>query len=524
MSRGLVYQRSGIKVVAPSTPYDAKGLLISSIRDNNPVLFMEHKLLYRIKGHVPEEMYTIPLGKAEVKREGKDLTIIAYSIMTQRALEAAAVLEKEGIDVEIIDPRSLKPFDLETINQSVMKTGRVLIVHEAPKTGGFGAEIAALITEGEAFDCLDAPIKRLAGRDIPIPYNRTLERAAVPQVEDIVREARRLAQEGGRMPTEIIMPKVDMVQDTGVFVEWLKKEGERVKQGEPLFVIMSDKAAIEIEAPAEGILAGCSAKKDDVIPVAQTIGYILQEGETLPKPETIKSPKALSFKEALPADFPFAKEDTTSAVAPTKDEKTIIRATPLARKTAKEHQIDLSNIKGRGERGRIHQADVLAYLENRSKVEQTYKPDTSALPPIPIPEARIKNKIPLVGARKIIAERMRLSASQIPHFYESIHVNAGELIRLQKILEPTIQSKHQLKLTYTCVLALAVSRTLMLHPNFNASLVGDEIIQWEDIHIGIATALEDNLVVPVVRNTQTKNLLEITKEINRLTAAAKERN
>ncbi len=325
------------------------------------------------------------------------------------------------------------------------------------------------------------------------------------------------------MPTEIIMPKVDMVQDTGVFVEWLKKEGERVKQGEPLFVIMSDKAAIEIEAPAEGILAGCSAKKDDVIPVAQTIGYILQEGETLPKPETIKSPKALSFKEALPADFPFAKEDTTSAVAPTKDEKTIIRATPLARKTAKEHQIDLSNIKGRGERGRIHQADVLAYLENRSKVEQTYKPDTSALPPIPIPEARIKNKIPLVGARKIIAERMRLSASQIPHFYESIHVNAGELIRLQKILEPTIQSKHQLKLTYTCVLALAVSRTLMLHPNFNASLVGDEIIQWEDIHIGIATALEDNLVVPVVRNTQTKNLLEITKEINRLTAAAKER-
>jgi len=186
----------GIKVVAPSTPYDAKGLLISSIRDNNPVLFMEHKLLYRIKGHVPEEMYTIPLGKAEVKREGKDLTIIAYSIMTQRALEAAAVLEKEGIDVEIIDPRSLKPFDLETINQSVMKTGRVLIVHEAPKTGGFGAEIAALITEGEAFDCLDAPIKRLAGRDIPIPYNRTLERAAVPQVEDIVREARRLAQEG----------------------------------------------------------------------------------------------------------------------------------------------------------------------------------------------------------------------------------------------------------------------------------------------------------------------------------------
>ena len=186
----------GIKVVAPSTPYDAKGLLIASIQDNNPIIFMEHKLLYRLKGQVPEEHYIIPLGKAEVKRVGKDITIIAYSIMAQRSLEAAKILEKEGIDVEVIDPRTLKPLDIETINQSIMKTGRVLIVHEAAKTGGFGGELAASIAEGEAFDCLDAPITRLAGRDIPIPYNRILEKASVPQVEDIVREARRLATEG----------------------------------------------------------------------------------------------------------------------------------------------------------------------------------------------------------------------------------------------------------------------------------------------------------------------------------------
>jgi pyruvate/2-oxoglutarate/acetoin dehydrogenase E1 component len=186
----------GIKVVAPATPYDAKGLLTASIRDNNPVLFLEHKVLYRTKGQVPEDYYTIPLGKAEVKRQGKDLTIVTYSIMTLRALEAAEELAKEGIDVEVIDLRTLKPLDEETILNSVSKTGRVLVLYEAPKTGGFGAEVCALIGDSPAFDRLDAPIARLAGRDIPIPYNRILERASVPQVEDIVARARAVATEG----------------------------------------------------------------------------------------------------------------------------------------------------------------------------------------------------------------------------------------------------------------------------------------------------------------------------------------
>jgi len=186
----------GIKVVAPATPYDAKGLLVSAIRDNNPVIFMEHKLLYRTKGPVPEDLYNIPFQTAEVKRKGLDLTIIAISIMVPRALEAASLLAAEGIDVEVVDPRTLKPLDTETILQSVSKTGRVLLVHEAPVTGGFGGELAAVIATGAAFDRLDAPIRRLGGKDIPIPYNRGLEKAAVPQVEDIVRVARELAREG----------------------------------------------------------------------------------------------------------------------------------------------------------------------------------------------------------------------------------------------------------------------------------------------------------------------------------------
>ena len=184
----------GLKVVMPSTPYDVKGLLISSIRDNNAVVFVEHKLLYKTKGPVPEEPYTIPLGQSEVKRKGKDLTIVATSIMVSKSLAAAEQLAKEGIEVEVVDPRTLRPLDAEPIIQSVIKTGRVLIVHEAVKTGGFGGELAAVIAESKAFGYLDAPIVRLAGRDMPIPYNRNLELNTVPQIEDIIAKARDIVQ------------------------------------------------------------------------------------------------------------------------------------------------------------------------------------------------------------------------------------------------------------------------------------------------------------------------------------------
>jgi pyruvate dehydrogenase E1 component beta subunit len=186
----------GIKVVAPSTPADVKGLLVASIRDSNPVVFMEHKLLYRSKGPVPEDLYTVPLSKTDIKREGRDLTIVAYSIMVPRALEAAETLAGEGIEIEVVDPRTLDPLDTEPIVRSVSKTGRVLIVHEAPVTCGVGGELAAVIAASDAFDYLDAPIRRLAGRNVPVPYNRELEAAAVPQVGDIVSAARALALEG----------------------------------------------------------------------------------------------------------------------------------------------------------------------------------------------------------------------------------------------------------------------------------------------------------------------------------------
>jgi pyruvate/2-oxoglutarate/acetoin dehydrogenase E1 component len=184
----------GLKVVAPSNPYDAKGLLLSAIQEDNPVIFVEHKLLYKEKGSVPEEMYTIPLSQSHVIQEGKHLTLVATSVMVPRSLEAARQLSQEGIEVEIIDPRTLKPMDDAPIIESVKKTGRALIVHEAVKTGGFGGEIVSRIVESEAFDYLEAPVRRLASLDIPVPYNRMLEYNMIPQVENIIDEARNLAQ------------------------------------------------------------------------------------------------------------------------------------------------------------------------------------------------------------------------------------------------------------------------------------------------------------------------------------------
>lgn len=184
----------GLKVVVPSNPYDAKGLLLSAVDDDNPIIFVENKLLYKTKGDVPEEMYRIPLGQAKVVREGTHLTLIATSVMVNRALEVAGKLAEEGIEIEIIDPRTIRPLDSETIIKSVKKTGKAMIVHEAVKFGGFGGEILSTIVESEAFNYLEAPVRRLGGLDIPIPYNRNLEHHAVPQVQNIMEEARKLAR------------------------------------------------------------------------------------------------------------------------------------------------------------------------------------------------------------------------------------------------------------------------------------------------------------------------------------------
>ncbi|MDP1712498.1 MAG: alpha-ketoacid dehydrogenase subunit beta [Candidatus Nanopelagicaceae bacterium] len=182
----------GLKVVIPSSPYEAKGLLLSSIDDPNPVIFLEHKLLYKVPGRepVPEGAYRIPLGVSRVLREGKDLTVVATGIMVSRAMAAAEELDKEGLTLTIIDPRTISPLDMDPVYASLEKTGRLMVVQEAPEHGGFLNEVIARVATGPSLGHLIAPVSRLAGMNIPIPYAPQLEKAAVPQIPDIVRVAR----------------------------------------------------------------------------------------------------------------------------------------------------------------------------------------------------------------------------------------------------------------------------------------------------------------------------------------------
>lgn len=183
----------GLKLVAPSTPYDAKGLIKSAIRDNNPVLYFEHKYLYRhIKDEVPEDDYAVPIGQAEIKRPGKDISLITYGSMIHFSLEAAENLAKKGVEVEVVDLRSLLPFDKQMILDSVKKTNKVMIVHEATLTGGIGGEVAAVISR-EAFEYLDAPIVRVASIDTPVPYSAPLEEYFMPDSKKIIAELWELA-------------------------------------------------------------------------------------------------------------------------------------------------------------------------------------------------------------------------------------------------------------------------------------------------------------------------------------------
>jgi len=181
----------GLKVVVPSQPADVKGLIKTAIRDDNPVLFFQHKKLFSQTGPVPDEEYLIPFGKGHIRREGRDISLITYSRMAYLSLEAADQLAKEEIDVEVIDLRSLKPLDFELISESVKKTNNVLIVHEACLTGGFGGEIAARIGE-ELFDDLDAPVTRIGAKDVPIPFSPLMENFVLPQVSDIVDGVKRV--------------------------------------------------------------------------------------------------------------------------------------------------------------------------------------------------------------------------------------------------------------------------------------------------------------------------------------------
>jgi pyruvate dehydrogenase E2 component (dihydrolipoamide acetyltransferase) len=328
------------------------------------------------------------------------------------------------------------------------------------------------------------------------------------------------------MKAEVIMPKVDMDQETGTLVEWLKQEGDAVKKGEPLFVILTSKAAIEIEAPETGILRGVTAKKDDVVPVTEVIAYIVSPDEKFEAPAAKTEPTATPVVAVSPVAVEQTKSETSQTVIVAGDASQV-RATPLARAIAREKGLDLTTVSGRGSRGRIYKADVLSALEKGAGTVVS-KPGVvtgaaAGVPAlqIPLPSARIRERIPMKGIRTVIAQRLSYSWSTIPHIYETVAINMEEVVRLRERVNTVIQEQTGLKVSYTAILALAVSRLLPKHPFLNSSFTGEEIIVWDDVNLGIATSLEDYLIVPVVRSAQEKNLESLVKEMNRLLDAAR---
>jgi len=330
------------------------------------------------------------------------------------------------------------------------------------------------------------------------------------------------------------MPKVDMVMDNGTFVEWLKKEGDTVKKGESIFVLLTDKATIEAESPADGILAGLTAKNDDVIPVTTVIGYVLAPGEKLPeKAPTTQAPAAAAPAAQAPTPMPAPVLVTPAPVAPpapapseataplqTPASTSGVRATPLARAMAKEMGINLAQVPGRGPRGRIYKADIEDYWK---QVPQAAFAAPTALPsqPVSLPNARVRERIPLKGIRGIIAQRMSYSYQTIPHIFETVTVDMTELVHLREKVAPALLEATGQKVTYTAILVQAVSRVLKHYPTLNSSLAGDEVVVWDDVHMGVATSLEDYLIVPVVRDADKKDLKTIVADMGRLLNAAR---
>jgi pyruvate dehydrogenase E2 component (dihydrolipoamide acetyltransferase) len=316
------------------------------------------------------------------------------------------------------------------------------------------------------------------------------------------------------MPTPIIMPKVDMVMEKGTFGEWLLKEGEAVEKGQGLFVIYTDKASIEVEAPDSGVLSNLAAQPNDEIPISTVIGYIVHVGETLPTAAPALEPAASPTFEPTPQ--PVETHATPGEIPGDAS----VRATPLARNLARELQLDLRQVPGSGPRGRIHRADVERFAEHAKPLVDTLPERTSPID-LPLPAARLKTRVTLKGAQKIIAERMAFSSSTIPHILFSLDVDMSEASRMRQKLHASYQQRLGFGLSFTAIIARAVVTALQLHPSLNSSFAGGDVYLWESVHLGIATEVEENLVVPALREAQTMSLEAMASEIHALVEKAR---
>jgi len=296
------------------------------------------------------------------------------------------------------------------------------------------------------------------------------------------------------MVTEVVMPKMGQTMERGTIIKWLKKDGEEVKKGEPLLEIETDKTTIEVEARDSGTLK-ILAQEGEEVPIAKTIAYIIKKGE--PAPE-------VKISEQLKP-----KEGEAAAVRR-------VKASPLARKIAKEEGVDLTQVMGTGPGGRITKEDVLAYLKRRAEVS----PAEAVSAEFVQAEYEV---VPMSSMRRAIAMKMVKSKMQVPHFYVSVQVDMTEAARLREGLNSVIETKSGVRLSFTHLLVKAVASALEKYPQLNATVEDDEVRIWKDINIGIAVSLEDGLIVPVLRGANKLDLFEITSRVSELVAKARKK-
>ena len=353
----------GLKVIEPATPHDAKGLLLAAIADPDPVMIFEHKLLYKMKGPVPEGHYIVPIGSAEVRRQGRDLTIVASAIMVHKALDAAATLAEEGIEAEVIDLRSLRPIDwpdADPQRQEDRSAALRLRRRESPRDRG-GDQRRHRGERGLRLPRRTDPPAR--GRRLPDPLQPgPREGRGAPGGGYSRGVAQTRPAQDLTMPTEVILPRVDMDMTTGKIARWYVEEGQRIEKGKPLFEIETDKAAMEIEAPVSGIVRDIAAATGQDMPVGQAVAWIFAADEPY-RPHAAGAPaatRASSEPVAAPSLQALAPEQPESAPA-----DPLPRATPLARRLARESGVDLAAAAGSGPRGRIQSGDILALVDAR---------------------------------------------------------------------------------------------------------------------------------------------------------------
>ncbi len=512
----------GIKVVAPATVADAAGLLRSAIRDDDPVLYLEHKRLYRSLRISDAEWEAasecVPLGQARRVRAGSDVSLVAYGGATPLVEQAASELASEGIDADVLDLRTLAPLDMGAILDSVERTGRLLIAHEANRTGGFGGEIAAEVAE-RGFLHLARPICRIAAKDAPVPYAPELEAEHLPSVAEIVEAARKLARQkkersgyhSRTVPTDVILPQMGESITEGTITKWRVPVGEMVSRDDPLFDMATDKVDTEVPAALSGRLVEILVPEGHTVEVNTVVGRIAAEGEDWTPGE-----------EATPEPDP-----TPASPEPKPEPKPgRPRSSPLVRKMAREHGIHLADLTGSGEGGRITRQDILDHLAtSEDAVEEADPPAPAPVEadlPAPAPAAREGDRAePLTPMRRAIAEHMVRSRRTSAHVTTVFEVDMSRVVAARAARREEMRRRYGIKLTLTPYFATAVIEALAGFPVMNASLDEDRIVYHSSVNLGIAVALPEGLVVPVLDRADERNFVGLARGIAELAERAR---